>query len=527
MSHTLHNTLQVGWHVLLDETEWEKDEPVTIPGSEDPATRQPAAKRRAAWLTAGLLLALALAVGVRFWQMAQSGLAAVEQGVTHTMALESQAQEAGDTFMVDALLDPQADADWRSVMEQESTLAQGREATVELLDFTLHGDRLLAQVRVTQREGGVVYRESRFYRETPGGWLCSQPTAELWGSPRRLESAYFFFHFRQRDGTAVAEAARLLDEAYAHTHTALGLLLPVASTAGSKVQVYVAAGGEAIGDIWYESGDDLWVVSPLLLRLPERVSEGQALAEMIAFSLRRGLVNRAVSPLDQPYQPSPEFLSGLRLWLAWDGNMPLDSYRREMVAWLYANRPLISGPLPIAYWEICEIFGAWQVLSPVMPFLFQCAQPSPSVSSYFTPPTALYQLPLTVYWEALGYAASGDPLTGQWSISQQGQPVAMATVLEYAAHTYGRASIPDLLQAIRTGESWHTVAPQVFGVSAKQFEAGWWVWLAEEYRVDTVGLIDKDAVDMMRILGRTWHSAAVWQGIDSRQMLAKYQARLP
>jgi hypothetical protein len=92
--------------------------------------------------------------------------------------------------------------------------------------------------------------------------------------------------------------------------------------------------------------------------VPERVSEGQALAEVVAFSLRRSLVNSAVFPVTEEYQPTPEFLSGLHLWLAWQGEMPVSSYRRELVGWLYANTPVPAEKLPVAYVEVCEIFNA-------------------------------------------------------------------------------------------------------------------------------------------------------------------------
>jgi hypothetical protein len=61
--------------------------------------------------------------------------------------------------------------------------------------------------------------------------------------------------------------------------------------------------------------------------------------------------------------------------------------------------------------------------------------------------------------------------------------VALATVLEYAAVTYGPEHIPILIGEASGHEGWVPLIPAVFGVSADEFEAGWRAYLAEQYAI--------------------------------------------
>ncbi len=185
------------------------------------------------------------------------------------------------------------------------------------------------------------------------------------------------------------------------------------------------------------------------------------------------------------------------------------------MGWLYENAPYGPSKLPVTYLDACALFGASQIVPQPVSLVFYCAgEPPFQFSAYFRPPTALLHLPLAVSRVGLLYGGAIDPLTGAFLMSRQGQPIAAATVLEYAVHTYGPASIASLLQAARDGENWRTAAPHVFGVSETEFEAGWRAWLAEEYGVDTTGFqAGRLAQDIV-------------QQIDDRRALANYQAIL-
>jgi hypothetical protein len=64
--------------------------------------------------------------------------------------------------------------------------------------------------------------------------------------------------------------------------------------------------------------------------------------------------------------------------------------------------------------------------------------------------------------------------------------VVLATMVEYAAATYGPERIPRLLAALERHGRWATLVVEVFGVSAEQFEAGWAAYLAAHYGLDDI-----------------------------------------
>jgi hypothetical protein len=64
-----------------------------------------------------------------------------------------------------------------------------------------------------------------------------------------------------------------------------------------------------------------------------------------------------------------------------------------------------------------------------------------------------------------------------------GQTVALATLVEYAVATYGRERLPALVTGLGQSDSWETLLPAVYGVSAAEFEAGWLAYLKAHYGV--------------------------------------------
>jgi hypothetical protein len=52
--------------------------------------------------------------------------------------------------------------------------------------------------------------------------------------------------------------------------------------------------------------------------------------------------------------------------------------------------------------------------------------------------------------------------------------------VEYAANAYGRDRLPALIEGMKRHDSWETLIPAVYGVSAAEFEAGWQAWLRKD-----------------------------------------------
>jgi hypothetical protein len=62
--------------------------------------------------------------------------------------------------------------------------------------------------------------------------------------------------------------------------------------------------------------------------------------------------------------------------------------------------------------------------------------------------------------------------------------IMLATVLDYAAATYGQESLPLLLANFASHRSWETLIPATFGTSANKFEEEWQRYLQAKYKSD-------------------------------------------
>lgn len=299
--------LRVDWQVLLDENEWEAGEEVALPDAQSASAMPGLRGGYGVWIIGVLLCLLAVVAGLRLWAQAQTGLAAVETGLTHSMAAEQRAAADSDEFLATALLDPAAELSWRIWLLGQQRQPDERVLEVKIVDFVLAGDRAMAQIQLTDPDSGALYRENRFYRETPQGWLRSQPAPELWGESQSLESDYFVFIYRQLDSPAVAEAAPLLDRAFNLLHTELEQTQPVGVSPEQKVTVRVVISGGS-NTPWHTAGEPLTVNSPHLMRLPEGVTEGQALADAVISALQREAINRSAGRSDEP---GLDFLGGV------------------------------------------------------------------------------------------------------------------------------------------------------------------------------------------------------------------------
>jgi hypothetical protein len=446
---------QVSWQVLLDDDDWNSDKAAFPPFDPSAQRDQPRGRTgRAPILLIVICALVTVLTALYLWQQAQAGIAQIETELHETVELEA----------------------W---------MAQSRAITAEVERVDLRTGQAMALVRVVDPQQPLPYREVRFYQETNGGWQRSAPDASFWGSQQRLESDFFTFDFRQRDGLTVAKAAVELDTLYRQMHELLGLPIPVNAGAGEKMHVTLAVEELPPGSFGDFDGTSLTITSPLLRPLPEHMSETDSLVESVALPLRRHLTAAAVGPLSVYSSPTPELVAGLRQWLTWETDGLLAEYRIELVRWLYANAP--DGPrrVPDSYSEICQTLDFWEI-SFMMNSLFSCSGLLPILPPHnFTPPTRLWHLPLAEPMEMTqSFGQSYEP--------RLGRSLAIATVLEYAVKTYGPATIPLILQTVPARSSWDQTAPDLFGVSAEAFEAGWHAYLVDEYGLDPQILSNED-----------------------------------
>ena len=68
------------------------------------------------------------------------------------------------------------------------------------------------------------------------------------------------------------------------------------------------------------------------------------------------------------------------------------------------------------------------------------------------------------------------PRAEQW-VHRWQQLAILASIVDYAVTTYGRHTLPLLLQAMSVYDDWETLIPAVFDVSVEEFEAGWHAYL--------------------------------------------------
>jgi hypothetical protein len=181
-----------------------------------------------------------------------------------------------------------------------------------------------------------------------------------------------------------------------------------------------------------------------------------------------------------------QLLGGVRLWQVWQGDLPLASWREPLVQWVYSDArawlPEQAEVVPSFRTEFCAMHRLWMTTPLSLQVPSTCydtidqAERFLSWRSIYEPPLSLAQVPLMTLEMAL------QPYPMSWS-AHPAATVALATVMEYAAATYGPKRIGVLVAEVSEHESWATLIPAVFDVSAEEFEAGWQAYLAEQYGV--------------------------------------------
>jgi hypothetical protein len=455
------------WQTCDTEVEWQaavQATPADAVAGPTPALRLAWVARRrriAAALLTALLIVLVTAGGW-VWHTANTGLELLEA-------------EVGDTVNADVWTETQRTAD------------------VELLD--LADDVAVVEMTLPAVEDRPALRQPLVYQRIDAGWLRTAPTAALWDVSRRLETTYFVFRIFDQDAKAVKAAAARLDALYP---TVYGSFLP-GMPRGEKLMVQVDP-AQPPGEIAKRATnhDPLVVASPAAYLAPEAISQADLLAQSVVLALLEALKTQGAQRYsDEPYSLSFrsggislwQWLAGVQLWQLWANDLPLAAWREPVVQWVFSDLYDAQGNLQVApdfMPEFCALHGLWVYTPMQVQIPLSCDSPDRLV--HYLAWRIAYPRPVQLGQLAMPIAADAAPglqsVMGEAGRSPHpAAAVALATVLEYAAETYGPERIPLLLAALNQHARAETLIPAVFGVSAIDFEAGWQAYLAEQYGV--------------------------------------------
>lgn len=479
----------VEWIVAESEADWDRLCAPSIPTISPPANKR-MNRNRSLWVVGTLLLLLA---GVSSW-WSHGKPNALQPTVDELVTLQAApgAMEADRRALVDTVIGDQMPQDWRRQLKPAESNGHAGQATppaasssIEITKIETLGDRAVVSIITTAKLDAPSFRQTRFYQHTAAGWRQTAPDTALWGPARTLETPYFVYHFRAHDAPAVRVVAPRLDALYTTLHRNFGLLL-TPGVAKRVIDVRVTQDpGAALP--WFDVADDPFIVaSPARYLAPVTLTDVALLEQTLALPLLAAVLTQA-SHQYGIQESRQTILSALRLWHVWEMDLPLAAWREEIVPWLYADltvatpeRPVV---LPQHYTDLCLAHKLWlwgpaQLGIPIACTALDRESSSFSAWGPHDPPLHLQQIALQAPLE------EANPVS-----SHRGQRVALATLIAYAVATYGRETLPVLVAGLGQHESWETLIPAVYGVSAIEFEAGWQAYLATQYGVSLATLL--------------------------------------
>lgn len=374
------------------------------------------------------------------------------------------------------------DAAWSATApSQRFELAQAELAqvapTIHLL--ALQGDQAIITVITPTVAQALAYRQTQFYRHTTTGWERTAPDAALWGSPQQLETAAFRWRYRANDAQVVAAVAPQLERLYTTARHNFGLTnAPQPRKLALEVSVT-----QPTGDVspWFGVAEAYVVSSPALYQAPVDLTD----AELLAQSLALPLLNTVIAQAREHYrlQSSRQaLLGGLRLWQLWELDLPLSPWRQPIVGWLYGELTRADVGqrvvLPAPYAELCAAHTLWLPSPLLFGIPLACSELDQRAGYFAATDGRSRVLHLTHHSAPTAKAYAEPSIQG---VDQRGQIIALATLIEYAVTTYGRERLPVLVAALHQHQSWETLLPAVYGVSAAEFEGGWQEYLARHY----------------------------------------------
>jgi hypothetical protein len=432
------------WQVLDEDEPWNGQ--VAMPDSARSDVSPARGRIRSLRAIAGLLVVLVMGAALYLWRTAESGAQLLEDELRATVAAEqrfSSPSRAG----------------------QDGHDLPAPAATVQAQEITFHGDVASVQVETTHAEpDGRTYssRQRQFYQSTAAGWVRVPPTSADFGSLQNHETEFFIFFYHRMDGAAVEAVAAELDAIYAGLRQDYGL-----PPAVERVVV------ELVIDLPSATMDchrpnQLCIQSPALAALPADLSETEALQLWVLNALVNQVRSDAIEkgPFQYDWQYATYVLPRMQMRRHSD---LLSAWQTELVQWLY--RIEARAPKPdeeMLAQELARLCDTHQILA--RQTLFAVAVPT---GLCLAPPMldlrylAKYKPP-----DRLGQLYLPDPDRVVTDVSWV-RVLTFDTLLDYAVATYGNDALPALVEGFRRYNSWSTLIPAVFDISAEEFERGW------------------------------------------------------
>ncbi len=471
---------ELDWEFLADE-ELEAPWP-PAPSGPLGSSDQGACGRIRLALLFGLAIVVLAAAGIggaHARRQALEGVAEVEEGVHAAVHADQWVREHAPELSAEMLVDSDASdyVEWMVLKERKVLAANSRvespSAMLEIGDTSFAGNSAAAELTLTvpgaQGAAGAVYRQTRFYRETPEGWLRTKPDLRLWGPTRVVETDHLVWRYRRRDEAIVLEIAEASDALYAQLMQDYGV---TGAEDGSKLTVDVCAdclpGSLSLRE---ESEARLVVPSPFVCLVPESISHAEILEQAVALELLASVAAQAQNQHD--IRRSEALLSGIELWQLQEMDLPLSRWPRLAMRWSCGGARVEEGNVALHesefYSELCADHSIWMIRPNSIYTPVHCEGRSlgPSVDSAgWKSIRGMTSDPPALELEgAVGYRTT-------WAI-QSGYLLKAYTVVDYAVSAYGRESLPELVAALGEHGYWTELMPAVYGVSLYEFSLGW------------------------------------------------------
>ena len=365
------------------------------------------------------------------WMQAQAG-------IYHALTLEAEAWQSDDRTVYDSLVDATVDADlratwhdsWRVTPDERddygTTILNIALPNVSLPSADAAPNLIVADMLITRPSlqwwRSSPYRETRFYRRAGQSWIRTLPPNTYWGTKQSLATAHLRFEYVAHDAEMVESITDRLETIYVTMYDYLGRDAPLA---GEKLTFEIVPDSITNGG---ERVNRRVLTSPALARVPADLSDADFLAHMIVSHMTNEALYGSARRSGRPYL-----------------------FRWETMYWS------LNG------WLRTELL----------------AQRSPwhqQAADYFRVEMPDQPIPLSeivTYWMD-ARATDQAELMRQYIMAE--------SIIAYAVAEFGRASLPRLIEGLRTEGSWETLIESSFNITAEAFEVGWNRYLNEHYR---------------------------------------------